>query len=151
MSSNAEPMDIVLIIFQSTTDVDNNIQDDLEAIDNCYIFIDDIDACITKIESTKEKIFLIISGNKAYALLPRIIHQSQLDLIFIYPAIPKDYERLYEDFPKVLGIFDDSIELIEAMKENIKKVSRQVEVISFYDKNQRSTRDLEEQSTEFLW
>ncbi|CAF3939001.1 unnamed protein product, partial [Adineta steineri] len=146
--------DVALIWFDPTMDAsdENEKIKDLLLINNFVRVYIDLDLCITYIKSEKEKkIFLIISGNDAFKLLPSITEPTQLDLIFIFPENQNEFNRLCEDYIKVAGIFDNYNELAKSIKDNMEYVNTQMEIISFYDQHQHGTRDLSDQSTDFLW
>ncbi|CAF3763798.1 unnamed protein product [Adineta steineri] len=146
--------DVALIWFDPTMNAsdENEKIKDLLLINHFVRVYIDLDLCITYIKSEKEKkIFLIISGNDAFKLLPSITEPSQLDLIFIFPENQNEFNRLCEDYIKVAGIFDNYNELIKSIKDNMEYVNTQMEIISFYDQHQHGTRDLSDQSTDFLW
>ncbi|CAF1304860.1 unnamed protein product [Adineta steineri] len=146
--------DVALIWFDPTMNAsdENEKIKDLLLINNFVRVYIDLDLCITYIKSEKEKkIFLIISGNDAFKLLPSITEPTQLDLIFIFPENQNEFNRLCEDYIKVAGIFDNYNELIKSIKDDMEYVNTQMEIISFYDQHQHGTRDLSDQSTDFLW
>ncbi|CAF1561438.1 unnamed protein product [Adineta ricciae] len=146
--------DIVLIWLKSTTDTPNNIdeiQDELQTVHNSIRIHNVIDECINDIKSRKEKIFLIIAENQVSACLSEVNKLSQLDSVFVFPGIPQEDGHSYSDFHKIRCIFDKLEALIKSIKENIKMLHRQMEVVSFYGQYQQGTRDLEDQSSEFLW
>ena len=146
---------ITLIWFNPIPDQTNDIQQIKNKLQSIIYFIlspEDIDTCIAYVKSIKEeKIFLLIPLINTYELLPKIINLQQLDSVFIFPENPKECTRLYEDFSKVVGIYDNVDNLIKSIIENNKRVNRQIEVVSFYDQHQHGIRDLPEQSPNFLW
>ena len=146
---------ITLIWFDPVPNGTNDVEkmkEDLRALINFMLCASDIDSCTAYVKSIKkEKIFLIIGGNNAYRLLPNIINLSPLDSVFIFPENSENFGRLYHDFPRVVGIFDNVNDLLKAVKENTRQVNRQLEMASFYDKHQQSTRDLSKRFGGFLW
>jgi hypothetical protein len=156
IDSIQENKENVTIIFfdpiMSTSDDAETIKEELWVVNNYILFFTDIDSGISYIRSiNKEKIFLVTSGNNAFKLLPDIIDLSQLDSIFIFPENRTEFNRLLDDYSKIVDIFDNLNDLIASIKENIKHINIQLEVLSFYDQYQQGTRDLSKQSTEFLW
>ncbi|CAF4179157.1 unnamed protein product, partial [Adineta steineri] len=89
--------------------------------------------------------------SNAFQLLPNIINLSQLDSVYIYQENREKYISLFDDFNKIIGIYDNYDELIKSIKENIKRVKKQMEMFSYFDQNQYSLRDLSVKSAEFLW
>lgn len=146
---------VTLIWFNPTGTTNDEIEktkDGLLAINDFVQCFEHVDLCTNHMKSiNREKIFLIISGNDAFKLLPSVVNLPQLDSIFIFPENEEKFHRLLEDFPKIAGIFSNCDMLLKGVKDNIKHVNRQLEVVSFYDKHQYGTRDLSEQSVEFLW
>lgn len=146
---------VTLIWLNSTmseNDDSEKIKEKLQTINHFIRCFTDFDPCITFIESIRmEKIFLILSGMNVYKLPKKIMHLSQLDSLFVFPNNPQEYKRLFEDFPKVVDIYDNPDDLIKSITDNIKHANRQIEVVSFYDQRQQGTRDISEQSAEFLW
>jgi hypothetical protein len=146
--------DLILIWFASTIEITEDIEktmDDLQRLNDDVFFFNKIDLCIDLIKSLKrKKIFLIVSAENAYQSLPNILHLSQLDSIFVYPANRAHYRRLFDDFHKIVNIFNNLDELKISIKENMKHFNRQVELFSFYDLHQQSLRDISTQSAEFL-
>ncbi|CAF2801921.1 unnamed protein product [Rotaria sp. Silwood2] len=59
--------------------------------------------------------------------------------------------RLFDEFYKIVGIYDNRVELMKSIKENIKRLNKQMEMVSFFYENQYSIRDLSEKSAAFLW
>ena len=146
---------ITLIWFQSVPDQASEVEQiktQLRTVHDFLICSSDIDDCIAHVQSIKEeRIFLITTVSNAYQLLPKIINLRQLDSVFLFPENPEECVRLYEDFSKVVGVFDHIDALISSIKENTRHVYRQMQVISFYDQHQHGTRDLSEESPDFLW
>ncbi|CAF4987517.1 unnamed protein product [Rotaria sp. Silwood1] len=75
---------------------------------------------------------------------------SQLDSVYIYPEKREEYVRLFDEFYKIVGIYDNRVELMMSIKDNIKHINKQMEMVSFFDENQYSIRNLSEKSAEFL-
>jgi hypothetical protein len=150
--------DITLIWFapdSSTNDDIGKITEELRVINNFIHFPTDIDSCITDIKRIKEeKICLIISNNNAFKLLPSIIKLPQLDSVFIFPENGEELSRLRtvdNDYHKIVDGFDNSNDLIKSIREQVKHINRQLEMVLFYNQHQQGTRDLSEQSPQFLW
>ena len=127
------------------------ITEDLRTLNDFTFISNDSNKCIDLIKSVdKERIFLIMSAADAYKLLPDISHLSQLDSIYIYPGNREEYKRLFDDFYKIVNIFDNLDEVKISIKENIQHVNEQIQLFSFYDLYQQSIRDLSTQSADFL-
>lgn len=146
---------LTLILFNpvvNRTDDNEKIMEDLRAVNNVVLFPTDLDSCITDIKSNEmEKILLIISANNAEKLPSNIIGLSQLDSIFIFTENQEQSNHLRDNYPKVVDIFGNAKDLIKSIKESITHNNRQLKILPFYNQHQRGTRDLSEQSAEFLW
>jgi hypothetical protein len=136
----------------NTTDDTEKMKKDLCAVSNVVLFPADIDSCMTDIKSReREKIFLITSSNNASKLLPNINGLSQLDSIYIFPEDRQKFNHLRDDYPKVVNIFDNANDLLISINESVTHNSSQIKILSYYDQYQQGTRNLSEQSAEFLW
>lgn len=137
----------------NTSDDDlEQIKEDRRAVNNFIRFPIEIDLCVDLIQSiTEEKIFLIISCNNVFKHRSKIDGLSKLCAIFIFPDNRERYQRLIDKYPNVVDIFDNPNRLIESITDKVKRVNRQMEIISFYDQHQQSARELSEQSGDFLW
>jgi alpha-N-acetylglucosamine transferase len=144
---------IILIWFNpvvNTTNDNEQTKQDLQAVHNLIRCPTDIVSFNAVIKSRKkEKIFLIVSATDVCALPREIIKLPELDSIFIFPE--DEGEQLHDRYSKIVSNCRNADDLIKSIKENIKRVNREMEVISFYDEHEQSTRDLSKQSTEFLW
>ncbi|CAF3664478.1 unnamed protein product [Adineta steineri] len=127
-------------------------QQELRSINDFVIFQTDLDKCVAYIQSiANEKIFLITSGSKASEILPQIADLSQIDSIFIF-CIQKDkYIDLINIYPKIIGIYVELDDLSQSIREQVKLVDKQIQAFSFFDQNQKSTKDISKQTAEFLW
>ena len=124
----------------------------LRSINDFVVFHTDLDQCITFIQSTeKEKIFLITSGSKASQLLPLVAHLRQVDSIFIFCLKQDRYQHLIDEYPKVIGIYVRLDDLCSSIRHEIELVDQQLQTFSVFDQHQKSTKDLSQQSGEFLW
>lgn len=140
---------ITLIWF---TCAQNDMKENLRAVNNLILCPDTVDRCITEIESRKEdRIFLISDRNNLNQLLPKMKDFPQLDSVFIYPKDAEEFNDVEGDSMKIVGSFENGEALIESIRQNTKRVDKEMETTSFYDQAQRSTRNLSEESAEFLW
>ncbi|CAF1158459.1 unnamed protein product [Adineta ricciae] len=155
MQENDE--NIALIWFDPVTNSPDNLEEikkRLQAMNNLIRFPTNIDECINSVGSfNKEKIFLILSNDNAFKLLPKISNPSKLKLysVFIFPTNRDKCKRLRCDYPMIVDIFDNHNDLIKSIAQHIKGVNRQMETIAFYDQYQRGSRALFERSAGFLW
>ena len=124
----------------------------LREINDYVKFYADLDQCLVHIRSIhNEKIFLVISGLRASALLQHISTLHQIDSIFIFCMKKIKYEHLINEYPKIVGIYVDLNSLCVSIQEQVDLVEQQLETFSFFDQHQKSTKDLSKQSAEFLW
>ena len=128
------------------------IKEDLRAVNNLLICPTTVDACITEIESRKEdQIFLISEKKYVDELVAKTKHFSQLDSIFIFREHADQFNGIQSNLTKNLTAVKNGKDLVELVEQNTNLVNGRMEVTSFYNQYQRGTRDLSEQSAEFLW
>ncbi|CAF4026129.1 unnamed protein product [Rotaria sp. Silwood2] len=136
---------------RSRRDIEQTTQR-LRLINDYVKFYTDLDECIKFIKSiNREKIFLIISESKASQLLPHVSCLRQVDSIFIYSMKKQQHEHLINEYSKIIGIYTDLDELCKALQEQIDLVDNQLQTFSFFDQNQKPTKDLSKESGEFIW
>ena len=135
----------------SREDIEQTKQE-LRRINDCVKFYTDLEQCITYIQSVQqEKIFLVTSGSRASQILPRVASCRQIDCIFIFCMKKQKYQNLMVEFPKIIGIYIDLDDLSLSIKEQIDLVDKQIQTFSFFDRQQKSTKDLSKESGAFLW
>ena len=140
---------VTLIWFQS---VQEKTKENLRVVNNLVLCPETIERCIMEIESRKEdRIFLISERSNINQLLPKIKDLHQLDSVFIYPENAEELNGVKVDSTKIVGSFKNGETLIESIRQNTKRVDKEMEMTSFYDHAQRSTRNLSKESAEFLW
>ncbi|CAF2705200.1 unnamed protein product [Rotaria sp. Silwood2] len=102
---------------------------------------------------TSEIIFLISSSLCALEILPMIKDLRQLDSAFIYSIEhePKIHEKVFDKYSKIIGIFYQLEDLFQSIRDNIDLVIKQIETFKFYEKHQKSTRELSKEFGSFLW
>ena len=147
---------VTLIWFNPDTDKIPNFEEikrDLRAESNLLLCPSTIDSCIAEIKTRiDDKIILIAAEERASELPQDVINHHQLDSVFIFPQQTTNQSNSSSiDSTKVVGTFEDVKQLIGSIQQTSKLIDKQMEVASFYDKHQRGTRDLSEQSAEFLW
>ena len=142
---------VTLILFNPTmdkTDDINQIKEEFQGTNHST----DLNLCIADIKSKKTNItFLIIAENNAHELLSTFAKISQLHSIFIFSENPENLDHLYNEYPTLVDVFDNVENLIKSIKESIKGVYKQRQIISFYDEHQQSSFDISKQLPEFLW
>ncbi|CAF4151590.1 unnamed protein product [Rotaria sp. Silwood2] len=126
---------------------------ELREINNGVVFHTDQEVCIDDIKSfATEKIFLVTTERDATRILEEIHALTQVDSIFIFCFKPKKYQNLLQKVSKLIGIYRERQDLLNALKENIILVEKHLEEFSFYSQHkQKTTRDLSKESAEFLW
>ncbi|CAF1375623.1 unnamed protein product [Rotaria sp. Silwood1] len=147
---------ITLIWFDprlNTTDDTKQTAKELREINNYVIFHSDQLECVDYIKSVRdEKIFLITSGKAASSILPETIQLKQIDSIFIFCFKIEKYQDLLQKYESVVGIYSNRSTLINAIKENVDLLQKQLNAFSFYNEHQeKATRDLSQESAEFIW
>ncbi|CAF1449040.1 unnamed protein product [Adineta steineri] len=135
----------------------NNIQEDIYNKYNDYTFqfYNDTKKCIDYIKSINksEAVFLVLSPLSALEILPHIHESRQLDSVFIYLNTHdvKIDESLLDKYSKIIGIFYDFQRLFQCIEETIDLAMKNVESFKFYEKHQKSTRELSKEFGSFLW
>ena len=61
------------------------------------------------------------------------------------------YEHLPDEYAKIVGIYARLDDLCESIEEQVDAFDKQLQTISVFQQNQKSTKDLSKQSGEFLW
>ncbi|CAF1635837.1 unnamed protein product [Adineta ricciae] len=150
---------ITLIWFDKNIQIDSpDIQltkRKLKEINDCTLLFTDINLCIQCNESIKsEKIFLVISGTSADALLSKVHNLCQIDSVFIFCKKKSKYDQLLiEDgnYSKIVGSFVEQNSLIRSIQKNVQLAENQMDILRFYEQNQKGSRDLTEESASFIW
>ncbi|CAF4481319.1 unnamed protein product [Rotaria sp. Silwood2] len=116
-----------------------------------FSFVDQ-QLCLDYIKSVPktDTIFLILSCTDTIEILCIIHDLRQLDSVFIYSS-EQQYEDLLEKYSKIIGTFNQYIDLIQSIQDNIDLAVQQSESFRFYEQRQKSTRDLSKEAGAFLW
>ncbi|CAF2562620.1 unnamed protein product [Rotaria sp. Silwood2] len=86
---------------------------------------DNINECVDYIiECSTEKLFLITSGLFSLDIVPKIHSLSQIEYIYIFCFNENKYQQLTINYNKIHGIFIDRNNLINKLKEDIIKSTR---------------------------
>ncbi|CAF1228277.1 unnamed protein product [Adineta ricciae] len=124
----------------------------LRSINDYVSFFTDVDRCVKYIRSINhEKIFLITSGSKASYILSRVANLDQVDLIFVFCMMKDKWMHLTDEYDKIIGIYVNLDELCSSIRHQIDLFNKQLQTFSAFDHRERSTKDLSQQSAEFLW
>ena len=116
------------------------------------LFYTDVDHCFDLIKSIKdEQIFVIVSGALARCLLSQLHHYRSLVAVFIFCAQPEYHQELTNDYDKTIGIYTDQQELLEAIREKMHTVEKQMIAFNLFDQKQTAIKDLSKDSASFLW
>ncbi|CAF1636205.1 unnamed protein product [Adineta ricciae] len=150
---------ITLIWFDTNIQIDSpDIQltkRKLKEINNDTLVFTDINLCIQRIESIKsKKIFLVVSGMSADTLLSKVHNLCQIDSVFIFCMKKSKYDReLIEDgnYSKIVDIFVEQSSLIRSIQKNVELAEKQMDILRFYEQNQKPTRNLTKESASFIW
>ncbi|CAF1679201.1 unnamed protein product, partial [Rotaria sp. Silwood1] len=127
-------------------------KEQIRLINDYIIFCNDFEQCIGLIQLIhREKIFFITSGSTASEILPIISAFRQIDSIFIFCMRKNRYEYLLNEYSNIIGIYAHLDDLCQSIKEQIDLVHKQIQTFSFFDRHQKSTKDLSNDSAHFLW
>ena len=127
-------------------------KENLRSINDFVIFHTNLDQCVAFIKSIEqEQIFLITSGSKASKLLPLVAHLRQVNSIFIFCMKDERYQHLISEYSKIIGIYAQLDKLSSSIRHEIDLFDKQLQTFSVFDHHQKSTKDLSQQSGEFLW
>jgi hypothetical protein len=136
----------------NTTDDSKTTLEVLRSVNDFFLYFTECTPCVDYIKSiANNKIFLIVSGKSAYELLPKIISYRQVDTVFIFCANKNRYQRLLEDFPKVVDIVNSRNDLLASINRHINLVNKQIATFDFYEQHQQATCDLSKELAKFLW
>ncbi|CAF3309219.1 unnamed protein product [Rotaria socialis] len=150
---NKENITIIWFDLRIGSDEDTEtVEERIRSINDFVIFITDLDECVKYIKSVeKEKIFLITSEAKTTEILAQISSLPQIDSVFIFGRKTDQYEQLLSKCSKITGIYAQIDDLWQSIKEQVNFVNRQIQAFSFFDRREKSTKDLSKESSEFLW
>lgn len=144
-----------LIWFDSQIGVDEStytIIARLRQINDYLLVHKDLNECVTEIKSIKsETIFLITCGSQALQLLPQVTSLSQVHAIFLFCVDKRKYQKLVDEYRKVVDIFTDLDSLCVSIQKQVRMVNKQLEVVNFVTNNEKSIKDLSEESIDFRW
>ena len=101
--------------------------------------------------SSKAKIILIIASGLFPVDILRMTHElRQIDSIFIWTA-GEQYDYSLDQYHKIAGMYSDYDNLVENIKENILLVEQDQQSQYYIYTDQKSIRDLTNESTLFIW
>ncbi|CAF0800693.1 unnamed protein product [Didymodactylos carnosus] len=146
--------DITLVWFDKNIDVrTDTIQTRkmLREINDYVIFHRQLDECVEYIKSIEnQKIFFVTSGACAESILPLVQKIRQIDSIFIFCMRKSKYEHLMDEYTEIIGIYTTQDELVSSILENVHLIEKNLQTFSFYDQQQKLTRDLTKEAASFF-
>ncbi|CAF1371955.1 unnamed protein product [Adineta steineri] len=121
----------------------------LRKINDYVLMYTNLDECVAHIETIKkEKIIFVTSGKNVVNIMSRIENIRQIDGVLIFSGKINKYNQFKE---KITGIFNNTNEMINAIRKHIKIIQEQLKTFSFYRRHQRYIRNLTNSSPDFLW
>ncbi|CAF3070447.1 unnamed protein product, partial [Rotaria sp. Silwood2] len=133
---------------QNMNEVKSNLENKINFKINYYT---NLEVCIDYVESIQwkmQRIFFITSASCSNDIIPRIHNLRQIDSIFLMSNEDIDIEEKYS---KIIGIFIRYDDLTSSIQQNIELLKNDMQTFSIYIQNQKSIRDLSNESASFLW
>jgi hypothetical protein len=132
---NSEPIlisndDNILIWYDES--ITKHEQDDQYSFSQLYLIIRSIaiftneQKCLEFINKfrSKNKLFLIVSGELGKNFVPKIYHLSQINSIYIFCGHIENHESWAKEYEKIKGVFNDITELCECLKRDKQKLEQ---------------------------
>ncbi|CAF1166857.1 unnamed protein product [Adineta ricciae] len=125
----------------------------LQVYTNFVVTYTDPQLCVDYIKYIeKEKVVLVVSGALCRNVLPDICHLPAVDSVLIYCKNRQLHEQLRLDYaPKVANIVTDHETLEKALNQQFVLLWKQAMVYSFFNEQQKSTKELTKDAAAFLW
>lgn len=116
-------------------------------------FYTDMNECLELINSIKtEHILLVVSGQLARTVLPKIHSLRSVRAVFIFCETRELHIGLLNEYPvQTIDIFTDQNTLFRSISETMQLIAKQDVTFHLFDRTEKSTRDLTKQSASFLW
>lgn len=112
------------LVYLHTSYPDESIIKQLRSIVNFMKIFNDIDDCVAFINTISyEKIVLILSNSFADSILPRIGELQQIYTIYVLRENEDDID-LSSKQPKIQGLFKNTNDICEQMRNDTSKISR---------------------------
>jgi hypothetical protein len=127
------------------TDLLKNINDHVLTFSNTQAFLNCIQSAIN------ETIVIVISGVCSANIIPIIHDLEQIDSICIFCADDSQYIYLCEQYSKLIGIYTEYRLLVKSLQTKIRVFLTQQISLNIFDGLGKSMRDLNRESSEFLW
>ncbi|CAF0960711.1 unnamed protein product [Rotaria sordida] len=135
-----------------SNDYVEQIKKQLRQINDFIVFHTQVESCISFIQSIhNEIVFFISSIYDAPQILPHIVTLSQIDSIFVFNWEKVDNEHFVLEHSKFIGIYDELDLLCLSIQEQVDLLDRDLQIFSFFDQNERLTKDLSKQTADLLW
>ncbi|CAF0853965.1 unnamed protein product [Rotaria sordida] len=135
-----------------SNDYVEQIKKQLRQINDFIVFHTQVESCISFIQSIhNEIVFFISSIYDAPQILPHIVTLSQIDSIFVFNWEKVDNEHLVLEHSKFIGIYDELDLLCLSIQEQVDLLDRDLQIFSFFDQDERLTKDLSKQTADLLW
>ena len=114
----------------------NNSMTQLRKIVNTIDTFTDTDQCVGFLSDIKdEKVFILVSGDIAQSIVPRIHDTSQLDSIYVFCVKKSKHEQWVKQWAKVKGIFTEIDSLCNTLKRDAQQCDRDFTSISVTSKD----------------
>ncbi|CAF3620755.1 unnamed protein product [Rotaria sp. Silwood1] len=127
-------------------------REQIRRINDYIIYCSDIEQCMGLIQLIhQETIFFITTGSTASKILPIISAFRQIDSIFIFCMNKDRHEHLLNEYSNIIGIYVHLNDLCNSIKEQIDFIQKHIQTCSFFDRYEKSTKDLSKESAHFLW
>ncbi|CAF1288847.1 unnamed protein product [Rotaria sordida] len=150
---NKESITLIWFDHQIGTEKDTNIIiERLREINDYLLLHKDLNKCITEIKSIQnERVFLITCDSQASQIIPCVNSLSQVEAIFIFGVDKNKDQKLLDKHKKIVDIFIDLDSLCVAIQKYIRVIHKQLEIASFFTNNEKSIKNLFEDSIDFRW
>jgi hypothetical protein len=143
-----DPEDVILVCYFTLINF-YVIKECLVKIYNYVRFFQDENELINFVKSIQtENIFLVISSEIRQELLLEFSLAASIDSIFIYS---NSKEVITSKASKINGIYTSTSDLMRSIRKNIRLREKQPETFTVYNKNQKNTRVLTQESGSFLF
>ncbi|CAF1371238.1 unnamed protein product [Didymodactylos carnosus] len=96
---------------------------------------------------------LIVSGQYSCETLSLVHDNENIHSIHIFCSDKQLYQDLLynKKYPKLINIYTEYTSLFTALEKNIRSILRQLSLFKLSDMNNKTIRDLEQDSADYLW
>ncbi|CAF1133613.1 unnamed protein product [Didymodactylos carnosus] len=144
--------DLTIIWFDDH--LDSEMKQRLEQFHEHVILCFSNDQLMTSIiKIQKHKIILIVSGQYSYQTLQLLHDNDKIDSFYIFCFNNQIYQDLFRDkkYSKLKGIYNEYDQLFNKLENEICSLLKHLSIFSLFDKKNKSIRNLEHESIDFLW